>query len=273
MRFTPASFAPAARKVALATATVALAGTALVAPAAPAHAEDAFAITAVTGVPAVINVPTSSTTIPFTVTFSGPAVSTNIDYDSYDSSYNDASVTAISSLAASPSGPSYVTSPSSSSLKPGTALAYSFTVDQYTDPGRYRLTIPLRMNVYDPKTYTTTHTDQATTVDFDVVANPAVTIANDTFDGWGKYSKKSKWTWYYTGPDYLKGAHLKVYYKAKGKKSFKLIANKYINSAGDVPTFKTKKGAITKKGQVYYVVTAVSWSGEFRSGNYQLVTR
>lgn len=248
-----------------------VASTALLAPATTAMAAPAFAITAISGIPAAITAPKAVTEVPFTVTFTGPATSSTVSYRDSAADYSGASVTTLGSRVASPSAPYISTSPST--LTPDTPATFGLTVSPYTTPGRYRITVPITLRTY----VGSTHTDstQTASVDFDYMANPEVTQSS-SFSSWdlrGKYSKKSKWTAYYSGPSYVSGSHFQIYYKANGKKTYKKVADKWVNASGDVPSFKLKKGAITKKGMVYYVLTAVPWAPLLRSWDYKLVTR
>jgi hypothetical protein len=271
MHFTSAKLATGLRRVAFTTATVLLAGTALVAPATSAEAEEAFAITSVTGVPRYVTAPTTDLEIPVTVTISGPPADEHTQYYVQRSAPNVAGATMINTRVQHP-GKLELEAPLTPTLGPGTFI---FTLDlhTYADPGLYRLTIPILKRYSDPLASKFDSSTQVATVDFEVLANPVVTLDYSSLLYRGSYSKKSAWRWDYTGPEYIRGARLKIYYRADGKKAYKLIANKFLNSAGDAPSFKTKKGAIAKRGWVYIAITAVPWAGAFKTPAVHLAKR
>ena len=256
----------AIRTLALGAVSALVAGTALLGPVPTAQAADAFTNLTISGLPTNIAIPASPADVSFSVSFAGPAVSSDLYYAPYDSASNYATVAAmVTNGAASVSAP-YVSSPTSSAFVPGTPITYTMSLTAYKTPGHYRLTVPVQMRAYN-KTTGYEKTDQIATAEFDLVASPAVTLAQSSIYGSGKFSKKAKWAWRFNGPDYVKGSTIKVYYQAKGKKKYVVVASAKLNATGDA-AFKGKKGSIRKKGKAYFVLSAVPFSPTTQSGLY-----
>ncbi|PKQ31469.1 MAG: hypothetical protein CVT62_08770 [Actinobacteria bacterium HGW-Actinobacteria-2] len=258
-------FSSLIRKSAIVAAALAVGGTTFLGAPATAQAAPAFEITAINAA-TTLTVPTTRTDFPVTVTFDGPDATADLVYRSYSSTYDGPSVTHIDGLVSSPSKPSFSVTPGS--VAPRTPAQYAISLSPYTDPGKYRITIPISQKNYD----TSAVVDKVATYELTVIANPAVTASESRYDGYGKYSKKSKWTWSYSGPSYMSAAPVKVYYKAKGKKKYVKVASGWTSASGSV-TFKGKKGAIRKKGTVYFVIGGVAYAPGFQSAVMKLVTR
>lgn len=245
-----------ARKVASIAAALAIGGATLVAAPATAQAAPTFAVTSFTG-PTSITVPTQSTTYNFVLTFSGAAASGGVSYEDYGTDYSGSDAVRIDGVG-SDSTNVYFNSPSS--LTPGQPATFTLELDEYSTPGRYHLTAPIsQWNSGDPVA------QLVPAIDVNIIANPAITLAESSIYGSGKFSKKSKWTWQFFGPDYIAGASVKVYYKASGKKKYVKVASGRANSVGNT-TFKGKKGAIRKKGSFYVLIGAVPYSPQVKSG-------
>lgn len=229
------------RTVGMLAATALLAGVALVAPATTAQAASTIKISGPSRVVA------ANTSLKFTVLASG-------DVDDWDGR-----VTKVASRVGSPSTPGGP----SGTITLGAASTVSVAMSAYTTPGRYRLTIRLKK---------TGAVSSSAYRDFDVIANSAVTESQDYFNMYGVFSKRSRWQVQYTGPTYVRGAKLSIYYKAKGKKKYTKIGSKTLNSVGDA-SFKLKKGKVRKTGKLYYKLSAVSWAPAMKSHTYSIVKR
>ncbi len=247
------------RRGAIAAVAAALGGATLVAAPTAAHAAPTFAVTNLSASATTMMVPTSTTTYQFALTFTGDA---SLDYETYDHSYHSGTVTLIDGVDASPS---YLSLHEPSSVNPGQAATYTLNLDQYTTPGKYRISFPISQ--WNGGTYVA---EQVPTVDITVLANPAITLADSSYGGYGKYSKKSKWRWSYYGPSYVAGASVKVYYKASGKKKYVKVASGRTDSSGDA-SFVGKKGAIRKKGSIYFLIGGVSYAAGVKSPVMKLV--
>lgn len=263
-----------AHRVALAVASVLVAGSVVLVPACPAHAADAFGNLKVTGVPARLTVPLANTTVRFTVSFTGPAATSELGYGPWHTSAGKQLTAAIAAVTTNQTTgrelPS-VTSPAS--VAPGKPLAYSLSLSPYKTPGRYRIVIPIEQATRNRVTGLWSYVDISTSVQFEVIANPVLTSARtwSILTGSGGFSKKAKWSWTFNGPDYEKGATVRIYYRAKGKKRYAVVASSRLNASGDA-AFKGKKGAIRKTGKAYYVLGAVPFSPRTKSGQY-LITK
>lgn len=261
---------PSIRKVALLAATALVTGTALLAPAAPAKAATEFAITGIRGLVPTVVVPTTTTTkIPLSLFFSGDPVTNNLSYRAFASDYTGPSVLTVRSQQAANHTKPYLGT-TAGSITPGTAVPYSLEIGTYTTPGRYRLTFPISQSTWTGSSYA--KVDKSATVEINVVANSSRTLASSSLYGSGKMSSKSKWSWSYYGPEYVRGATIKIYYKAKGKKKYTKIASAKLNASGDA-SFKSGKGKIRKTGYAYYVITAVPYSAQVKSATYKIVKR
>mgnify|MGYP001184973707 FL=1 len=256
------------RGIALASAAAVLSGVALVVPAAPAFAAPvAIGPISISGLPADIAVPydgttSASATITFNVQFSGAPVGTDaeknsVSYKPYDSAYNSPTVAALDARETDPLAPRVYEPATSGAVQPDIAVPYTVTVSAYTTPGRYRVNVPVSQYIYD-KAGIKTVTTQVATADFNVVATPQTVLAEASYYLSGKFSKKSKWTGYAHLADYMAGSVVKVYYKAKGKKKFTVVASATLNASGDAD-LKTKKGAIRKTGTAYFAFSAVPY--------------
>ncbi|MCE1174422.1 MAG: hypothetical protein LWW77_07420 [Propionibacteriales bacterium] len=247
------------RRGVIVAVAAALGGATLIAAPTAAHAAPTFAVTGISASATTMTVPTTTTTYEFTLSFTGDAA---LDYEAYDHSYRGGTVTLIDGL---DSSPSYLSVDEPTSPTPGQPAVYKLSLDQYTTPGTYRVSLPLSQ--WNGGSYLA---EQVPTVDITVLANPAITLASSEYGGYGKYSKKSKWTWSYYGPRYVAGATVKVYYKASGKKKYVKVASGRANSSGDA-SFKGKKGAIRKKGTVYFLIGGVRYSPSVKSPAMKLV--
>jgi hypothetical protein len=253
------------RRVSLVAATALLAGVGLVAPSSVATAAPAVAITRVAG-PTTIRVPATSTRYAYSMSFTGPAPSyPNTYYTPYSTSYSGPSVSVVSSRDSAAYKPYISTSQSSSTMTPSRPVVYSMTLNQYTTPGRYKVTIPIAYRA-------STDVNASRAFIVNVIANSAITESLDYFNMYGTFSKRSRWQVQYSGPTYVRGAKLSIYYKAKGKKKYTKIGSKTLNSVGDA-SFKLKKGKVRKTGKLYYKLSAVAWAPAMKSHTYSIVKR
>jgi hypothetical protein len=260
------------RRIALAAASVLAAGFVTLAPASPAQAADTFGGLKITGISSKkdLTVPLAATTVRFTVSFTGPAASSEVVYRPWNTSAGKqvpAAVTAVATNHARTLDVPTVTSPTV--VAPGTQLAYSLTLTPYKTPGRYRLTIPIEQLTRDRLTGAWKRIDLSASVQFEVIANKVLTSAPtwSVLTASGAFSKKAKWSWKFNGPDYERGATIKIYYRASGAKKYAVVASGKLNGAGDA-AFKGKTGAIRKTGRAYYVLSAVPFSPQTKSGQY-----
>lgn len=253
------------RRAVIAAASTLVAVTGL-GPASPALAGEVYGNLMISGVPKRITVPKVATDLPFVVTFSGPAKEPmKVDYGPHNhrvgEDYVYASTTALRTnrvTAVAAPGVRFPWTPA-----PNTPLAYTLKLSPDRTPGHYRLTIPMEQyklianNSWE-------HNDISASVEFDLIANPAVTIATSNLTGSGRFSRTARWTWRFAGPQYVRGATIKVYFRANGSKTYVKVASAKLNAAGDAK-FTGKKGAIRTKGRVYYVLGKVSFSPSSKS--------
>lgn len=261
-------FTPRIRRLAILTASALVAGSAALSPATTAQAADPFSGLVISALPANVPIPAASGTVAFTVSFKGPAVSNDLAYAPRDAAYNGPSLKVVTTNGVKTVSAPWVFQPIGATYAPGTPLKYTMNLSPYQTPGRYRLTVPMEMRVWNKVKGAYDKTYLAATAEFNLVATPAVTVAQSVFNGRGKFSKKSKWSWTYSGPEYLKGASIKVYYQANGKKKFVVVASSKLNANGDA-SFKGRKGTIRKSGKVYYQLGSVPFSPQTRSGVYK----
>ena len=263
------------RRVGLITVTALLSGAVLVAPSTPAQAATAptpIGPVVISGLPTDVAVPTGTeASVSFTVQFTGSPTDTvyakdkyQVSYKPYDANYQGVSVAAVDVRQANPFKPR-VTDPASSSVDANAPVPYTLTVTTYTTPGKYRVTVPISQVIYDPSGNRTVNV-QVATADVNIVGTPQSVLANaSTLSMTGIFSKKARWTVTARLGDYMAGSTVTVWYKAKGKKKFTKIASKVLNAAGDAE-WKTKKGAVRKKGQAYFAFSAVPYVGAFQTG-------
>lgn len=267
---------PFTRRIGLIAATAVLSAAGLIAPSAPAQAATPptpLGTVTVSGLPAEIAVPfdgtwSASTVVPLTVSFSGEPTDKSdanqdgwtVAYGAFDGEYYSAKVETVDAHTQSPYRP---TIESPAAVDANTPATYNLKVEADTTPGRYRITIPITQGIGGKaNNYSTTRTTQAASLEFNVIANTQAVYAQTGYSMRGKFSKKSKWTGSANLPDYMVGATVKVYYKAKGKKKYSVVATGKLNASGDT-ALKTKKGAIRKKGDAYLSVGAVAYVPAF----------
>jgi hypothetical protein len=259
------------RRIALAAASVLAAGSLAFAPASPAQAAVTFGNLKISGFPTKLTVPLANTAVRFSVSFTGPATTSELVYRPVNTSsagtQTTAAATVVSTNHARTLDLPSVTSPAS--VAPGSQLAYVLNLGPYKTPGRYRLTVPIEQLTWNKVTRSWSRVDLSASVLFDVRANPVLTSAPtwSVLSGSGTFSKKARWSWTFNGPDYERGAKVKVYFKAKGSKKYVTVASGKLNASGDA-AFKGKKGAIRKTGKAYYVLSAVPFSPQTKSGQY-----
>lgn len=262
------------RRIALAAASALVAGSLTLAPASPARAAVAFGNLKIAAIP-TRTVPLANTTVRLSITFTGPAATSDVAYRPWHTSPAGKSVPATVAVVATNHARTLdvptVTSPAT--IAPGTPLAYSLTLTPYKTPGRYRLTIPIQQLTRNTVTGRWAKVEISASVEFDVIANKILTSAPtwSVLTGSGTFSKKSRWSWKFSGPDYEAGARIKVYFRAKGAKKYTVVASGTLNGAGDA-AFRGKTGAIRKTGKAYYILGKVPFSPETKSGQY-LITK
>lgn len=253
------------RRLALVASTALVAGLTVLAPATPAHAAD-FGPVTISNLPAVISVPAVAASIPFTVSFTGAPASAGIYYAGFDKNSRSASVVALQTNGVKPVYAPYVHVPT---IAPNTSLTYTLQFSAYETPGRYRVTIPIEQRVWNSTTSAFDKVDHYATADITLMATPAATLAQSYVSGTGKLSKSAKWSWRFLGPDYVKGAVVRVYYRATGAKKYAVVASAKLNAAGDA-AFKGKKGAIRKTGKAYVVISPVPFSPLTKSSVFKI---
>lgn len=265
------------RRIALAAAFVLAAGSVALAPASPARATNTFGNLKITGITAKtkLTVPLTTTAVRFSVSFTGPAASSEVVYRPWGTSSAGkqvpAAVTVVATNHARTLDVPAVSSPAV--VAPGTQLAYSLTLTPYKTPGRYRLTVPIEQLRRDSRTGVWKRVALSAGVEFEVIANKVLTSAPtwSVLTASGAFSKKAKWSWKFNGPDYERGATIRIYYRASGAKKYAVVASGKLNGAGDA-AFKGRTGAIRKPGRAYYVLSKVPFSPETKSGQY-LITK
>ncbi|MBP1326092.1 hypothetical protein JOF28_001324 [Leucobacter exalbidus] len=145
----------------------------------------------------------------------------------------------------------------------------SLSVGRYTTPGRYSLKVPVTERKYSSAGYYQGETTRSSvSQNFSVYAH----TANSRNDSWisGYSNRNGSFNVNVYAPDYQSGARVSVWYKAKGKTTYKKVANGTLEA-----TSYASKAAIRVKsmhklragGYVYVKVEGVSYAPAYKTAS------
>lgn len=201
------------------------------------------------------------------VTFDGPAPSSNRVYYMFDSSYYGPRVTVYKKNKGVKSANvirPYVDGPSGQ-ITPAAASTAKVSAYRYATPGKYKVTVPVSQRTYSPNAW---NTKTATTY-LTVKANAKTSKKMTSFYGSGYSGKTFKVR--VTAPDYQTGAKVTVYFKAKGKSKYKKVATGKLKASSSVSkasiNVSKKHNVAGKKGKIYVKIGSVTYAKGYKTGS------
>jgi hypothetical protein len=149
-------------------------------------------------------------------------------------------------------------------------------VNAGTQPGTYRIGVTVSEfytvanasgTTVAPNANSVLVKTETVTLTLTILANPANGRMTTDVRYSGKKGKRSRITAELSIPGYQDRAKVKLYYRASGARTYKLVAAGTARTDGDWawPTLRTKKGAVRRAGSFFVTVGAVPYSAGWQT--------
>ena len=156
-------------------------------------------------------------------------------------------------------------------LEAGTTLNIPVKFNSGATPGVYTVSLPLHAYYFDAVNLQ--YVDVASTTvstRITVNANPENGKLTTIVKKSGKKGKHSRVTVRFSAPQYYAGNSVKVYYKAKGKKSYKYIGKGTVSGSSHFSSIKLGKGKIRKSGKLYLKIGSVDYAPGYNTNTIKV---